>query len=156
SAIAASPPAVLDDDRGRFCQLSVRVLAFRLWRPALCRERGRRRPRGAESDVLSLCRCEPSRAVTLTVRAEKRLHGGGAEFAAYRPEGVVSAGTAPLLIWGHGWGHSHAALMPLARAMQAMAASLVIDFPGFGAAPLPPDAWGTADYADAVAEWLPQ
>jgi pimeloyl-ACP methyl ester carboxylesterase len=84
------------------------------------------------------------------------LRGSGADFAAYRPEGASPSGTRPLLIWGHGWGHSHAALMPLARATQAIAASVVIDFPGFGTAPLPPGAWGTADYADAVAEWLPQ
>ena len=31
---------------------------------------------------------------------------------------------------------------------------MLLDLPGFGASPLPPDAWGTADYADAVAEWL--
>ena len=30
----------------------------------------------------------------------------------------------------------------------------MLDLPGFGASPAPPDAWGTADYADAVAEWL--
>src|SRR5205814_7524349 len=32
--------------------------------------------------------------------------------------------------------------------------ALPIYFPGFGESPLPPTAWGTADYADAVAEWL--
>jgi pimeloyl-ACP methyl ester carboxylesterase len=32
--------------------------------------------------------------------------------------------------------------------------SSLIDFPGFGNSPLPPHSWGTADYADAVADWL--
>jgi pimeloyl-ACP methyl ester carboxylesterase len=45
-------------------------------------------------------------------------------------------------------------LLPLAQAMRRSARSILIDFPGFGASPAPPDAWGTADYADAVAEWL--
>src|SRR6266478_4122175 len=84
------------------------------------------------------------------------LRGGGGEFAAFWQSGVSQSDRSTLLIWGHGWGHTHAALLPLARATQGMAASIVLDFPGFGAAPLPPGAWGTADYADAVAEWMPQ
>ena len=61
---------------------------------------------------------------------------------------------ASLLVWAHGWGHTHQNLMPLAQAMQRVGRSVLLDFPGFGASPLPPEAWGTADYADAVAEWL--
>jgi len=30
----------------------------------------------------------------------------------------------------------------------------LLDFPGFGESPRPPADWDTADYADAVAEWL--
>jgi len=82
------------------------------------------------------------------------VRGGGADFAVF-PLGEASA-TGPLLIWAHGWGHTHAAFAPLAQAMRGIAPSVLIDFPGFGASPLPPGAWGTADYADAVAEWLPQ
>lgn len=81
------------------------------------------------------------------------LQGGGGQFAAFRL-GTNTGPASPLLIWGHGWGHSHAALRPLAEAVQAIAPSLLVDFPGFGASPMPPSAWGTADYADAVAEWL--
>jgi pimeloyl-ACP methyl ester carboxylesterase len=58
------------------------------------------------------------------------------------------------LVWAHGWGHTHGNLLPLAQAMRGTARSVLIDFPGFGASALPPDAWSTADYADAVAEWL--
>jgi pimeloyl-ACP methyl ester carboxylesterase len=81
------------------------------------------------------------------------VHAAGAEFAAYRLDGVAPAG-APELVWGHGWGHSHASLAPLAEAMRQRADSLLVDFPGFGASPPPPGAWGTEDYADAMAQWL--
>src|SRR5579875_2176145 len=59
------------------------------------------------------------------------------------------------LVWGHGWGQSGAALLPLAEALKAFASSSLIDFPGFGKSANPPETWGTADYADAVAAWLP-
>ena len=92
-----------------------------------------------------------SSAIDLTQSAHC-LRGGGAEFARFTI-GTPSPGS-PLLIWGHGWGHTHAALLPLAEAAQGIAPSLLVDFPGFGASPMPPDVWGTADYAEAVAEWL--
>jgi len=76
----------------------------------------------------------------------------GAEMALFHLDWDASS-TAPLLVWAHGWGHTHANLLPLAEAMWP-AASALIDFPGFGASPLPPEVWGTADYADACAEWL--
>ena len=81
------------------------------------------------------------------------VHVRGAEIAVYRLPGD-SAEPAPLLLWAHGWGHSHAAFLPMAEAMHRSSSSALLDFPGFGAAPPPPDAWGTADYADAVAQWL--
>jgi pimeloyl-ACP methyl ester carboxylesterase len=68
--------------------------------------------------------------------------------------GGDSAAGATELVWAHGWGQTHAAFLPLAQTVRPAVASLMIDFPGFGASPLPPDAWGTADYADAAAEWL--
>jgi pimeloyl-ACP methyl ester carboxylesterase len=86
------------------------------------------------------------------VKAEVR-HAHGGDFALFRV-GCDSPSDAPLLIWAHGWGHTHAALLPLARAMRRSARSILFDFPGFGASPLPPGPWSTADYADAVAEWL--
>lgn len=60
----------------------------------------------------------------------------------------------PHLVWGHGWGQSAAALEPLAETMKALASSSLIDFPGFGKSGNPPDSWGTAEYADFVAEWM--
>ena len=58
------------------------------------------------------------------------------------------------LIWAHGWGQSGAAFRPLAEALAPLAPSTLIDFPGFGASPLPPATWGTAEYADAANQWL--
>jgi pimeloyl-ACP methyl ester carboxylesterase len=59
-----------------------------------------------------------------------------------------------MLVWAHGWGHTHENLVPLARAMQRVAPSCLLDLPGFGASPAPAEPWGTADYADAIAQWL--
>jgi pimeloyl-ACP methyl ester carboxylesterase len=81
------------------------------------------------------------------------ISAAGGEFAAYRLAGAAPAG-APELIWAHGWGHSHQALLPVAEAMQRTADSWLVDFPGFGVSPVPPGAWGTEDYADAMAEWI--
>jgi pimeloyl-ACP methyl ester carboxylesterase len=81
------------------------------------------------------------------------VRAAGAEFAAFHLHGVAPDGTAQL-IWVHGWGHSHHALLPLAEAMRQRADSRLIDLPGFGVSPIPPAAWGTGDYADAMAEWL--
>lgn len=58
------------------------------------------------------------------------------------------------VVWGHGWGQSGGTLMPLAESLGGFAYSSIVDFPGFGNSPKPPDTWGTAEYADAMAEWL--
>ena len=77
----------------------------------------------------------------------------GAELALFHLEGDSAAGSVEL-IWAHGWGQTHEAMLPLAQAMRRSARSILIDFPGFGASPVPPAPWSTADYADAMAEWL--
>jgi pimeloyl-ACP methyl ester carboxylesterase len=73
--------------------------------------------------------------------------------AVFRLDGDTSD-RAPLLVWGHGWGHTHGALLPLAESLRRIASSVLVDFPGFGESPLPPGAWATENYADATAEWL--
>jgi len=78
---------------------------------------------------------------------------GQSTFAAYRLAGNAPPAAANL-IWAHGWGHTHQALLPLAEAMRQRADSWLVDLPGFGASPIPPSAWGTEGYADAMAEWL--
>jgi pimeloyl-ACP methyl ester carboxylesterase len=81
------------------------------------------------------------------------INAAGTHFAAFRLAGSAPL-EAPELVWAHGWAHSHLSLLPLAEAMRSRTDSLLIDLPGFGASPAPPSAWGTEDYADAMAEWL--
>src|SRR4051794_6276238 len=109
------------------------------------------RPRIAARKLL----CSPSAAQSGGAGIVRRetAHVRGAEMAVFHLDDNARAG-APLLVWAHGWGHTHANLLPLAEAMQSVAPSVLLDFPGFGASPLPPNVWGTADYADAAAEWL--
>lgn len=64
------------------------------------------------------------------------------------------SGTGPLLVWGHGWGQDHRAFLPLLSGVEKAGRHIVLDFPGFGKSPAPPENWGTADYADAIALWL--
>jgi pimeloyl-ACP methyl ester carboxylesterase len=81
------------------------------------------------------------------------IRAGGADLVMFRDD-LDSPDGAPLVVWVHGWGHSHANMLPVAQAMPRGTRSVLLDLPGFGAASPPPAAWGTADYADAVAEWL--
>jgi pimeloyl-ACP methyl ester carboxylesterase len=77
----------------------------------------------------------------------------GAEMAVFELGGATRP-DAKLLVWAHGWGHTHRNLLPLAEATRRLGGSVLLDLPGFGASPPPPDPWGTEDYADAVAEFL--
>jgi len=73
---------------------------------------------------------------------------------AYQSIGAA-LGTAPVhFIWAHGWGQDHRAFLPLATALERRGTHSLIDFPGFGESPPPPTSWSTADYADAMADWL--
>jgi pimeloyl-ACP methyl ester carboxylesterase len=51
----------------------------------------------------------------------------------------------------HGWRRSHA---DFDAVLDGMAAAVALDLPGFGASAAPEAAWGSADYADAVAPTL--
>lgn len=59
------------------------------------------------------------------------------------------------VIWGHGWGHTHKALQPLAESLTGYHHYL-LDFPGFGESPIPESTWDTGDYADLVAKFIEQ
>ena len=60
----------------------------------------------------------------------------------------------PALFWGHGWGQNLESLKPLAESLKNMGQHWLVDFPGFGQSALPDDAWGTDDYADAIAKLI--
>jgi pimeloyl-ACP methyl ester carboxylesterase len=73
---------------------------------------------------------------------------------AYLSLGTNLTGAALHFIWAHGWGQDHRAFLPLASSLERSGPHTLVDFPGFGASPPPPGDWGTAEYADAMAEWL--
>lgn len=64
--------------------------------------------------------------------------------------GVATGSRRPTVLALHGWGRSSADFAATLRDLDAIA----LDLPGFGATPAPPDAWGGAEYAKAVAEVL--
>lgn len=60
----------------------------------------------------------------------------------------------PVIIWAHGWGHTHQNWLPLMTPLEHQAIHIALDLPGFGRSPPPPEDWGTEHYADAIATWL--
>lgn len=60
----------------------------------------------------------------------------------------------PHIIWGHGWGQTHASLLPLADSLKHIAHHWLIDFPGFGQSPPPKYILGSLEYAKIVADWI--
>ena len=60
----------------------------------------------------------------------------------------------PVMIWAHGWEHSHANWENLIAPLESQGKHIALDFPGFGESPTPPEDWGTEHYADAIADWL--
>lgn len=72
-------------------------------------------------------------------------------FADGRLFGSVTGAEAPRILALHGWARSHRDFDALvAPAGEAPLPAIALDLPGFGASPPPPDAWGAADYAEAV------
>ncbi len=73
----------------------------------------------------------------------------------FRSESGLPATEAHIrLIWGHGWKQDHHAFKQLTEALQTQAHHLLVDFPGFGQSPPPPQGWGTIDYTLAIANLL--
>ena len=60
----------------------------------------------------------------------------------------------PIVFWGHGWGQSHESFLELCAPLETSAKHVLVDFPGFGDTPKPPEAWGTKNYADHVAAFI--
>lgn len=59
-----------------------------------------------------------------------------------------------VFVWAHGWGHSHQAMQPVAESLSHLGRHVLIDFPGFGASPLPASAWTIEDYARFSAAFI--
>ncbi len=60
----------------------------------------------------------------------------------------------PVILWGHGWGQSHKSWESLVTSLESYGHHILLDFPGFGDSPTPPEDWGTEHYANAIAQWL--
>ncbi|MEX1062463.1 MAG: alpha/beta hydrolase [Balneolaceae bacterium] len=58
------------------------------------------------------------------------------------------------LIQLHGWGSSSRVMVPVAKQLQAVCRSLLVDLPGFGNSPEPPQAWAVSDYADMIGAFI--
>ena len=61
---------------------------------------------------------------------------------------------APAVVFAHGWGRTHHDFIQIAESIAPLAHSILLDLPGFGETPRPADAWGTAEYADHINEFL--
>ncbi len=77
----------------------------------------------------------------------------GVKFA-YHANGDDIDSSKPIIIWAHGWGHTHNNWAQIIAPLENIANHIVLDFPGFGESPPPPENWSTGDYADAVAHWI--
>lgn len=82
------------------------------------------------------------------------FHTHNAQFAFLRKDSASGNSPKPLIVWGHGWGQTHTAFLPMAESLTQAGDHILLDFPGFGESPPPPDVWSTSNYADAIALWL--
>lgn len=58
------------------------------------------------------------------------------------------------IIWLHGWGADHRAMIPLALKFQNQAENYILDLPGFGQTKEPDKSCGSEWYADQVANFI--
>lgn len=61
-----------------------------------------------------------------------------------------SIGTGKSLLILHGWGSDSRVMMPMAKQLQDIQTSYLVDFPGFGNSPEPPAAWKVDDFTDLI------
>lgn len=66
----------------------------------------------------------------------------------------IGAVDAPPVVFGHGWARDHRDFIPVAEALAPVARSYLLDLPGFGASPRPDAAWGTAEYATHLRDYI--
>ncbi len=86
-------------------------------------------------------------ASTHTVRFE---YNGGVLVS--ERSGTEDAHTHMLFL--HGWGANRESLRGIATLFQHTHRVHLFDLPGFGDAPVPPEPWGTIDYADLVQQYM--
>ena len=80
---------------------------------------------------------------------ERFEHGGGTLV-----DEVLAGPSDRHLIFLHGWGGSRDSLRGIAVLFQSTHRVHLIDLPGFGDAPLPPQDWGTPNYTDLLQQYI--
>ena len=65
-----------------------------------------------------------------------------------------TCGTGKPLVMLHGWGVDSGTLRDTAEALSDLRSCYLVDLPGFGDAPEPPEAWSVDDYADLVEAFI--
>ena len=60
----------------------------------------------------------------------------------------------PHILFLHGWGLSRESLRGISTLFEHTHCVHLIDLPGFGEAPPPPETWGTVEYADLVQQYV--
>jgi pimeloyl-ACP methyl ester carboxylesterase len=71
-------------------------------------------------------------------------------YAGGRLFGTRTGDTPPRLLALHGWARTHRDFDALLTAGSRTIDAVALDLPGFGASPEPPEAWGSARYAEEV------
>lgn len=61
----------------------------------------------------------------------------------------------PLIVL-HGWGSSAEVMKPISTSLKLKRCLHIIDLPGFGQTPPPPEAWSIDDYADMIQAYINQ
>lgn len=82
-------------------------------------------------------------------RVERFDHDGASLF-----DEVIGQAVAPHLVLLHGWGGTRESLRGIGVLFERTHCVHLIDLPGFGEAPLPPDDWDTNKYTDLVQHYL--
>lgn len=82
-------------------------------------------------------------------RIERFEHGGGTLV-----DEQIGLTRGPHLVFLHGWGVTRDTLRPIGLLFERTHCVHLIDLPGFGDAPAPPDDWDTVTYTDLVQHYL--
>jgi pimeloyl-ACP methyl ester carboxylesterase len=67
---------------------------------------------------------------------------------------VRRAGEGPPVVVLHGWGGRLESMIPIADCLHDRFLTVALDLPGFGESQMPPEAWGSEEYAQHVAAVL--
>lgn len=65
-----------------------------------------------------------------------------------------SIGSGKPLLLLHGWGSDSKVMMPMAKELQNIRTSYLVDFPGFGNSPEPTSAWKVDDFANLIESFI--